>query len=387
MNICILKESLCIGGTERSAANISKVLADKHKIWIALFDGSQIAYSSKGSIVDFNLPPKRSKIGKTYNTIIRDLKLRNLIRREHIDVLYTFTGISNKQTRYRYKPIKIISARDCGGMQERHSKYKTALDHSDAMICNSEYTKQFYLSKYPEDASKVYTLYNYINIEEIKQQSIEKPEDEYLRFIDNHPISVVSAGRFCKEKGFEFLIEAFGKARENNRKLGLVLVGEGEYKQKYLKIISEFDMADHVYFTGYQKNPFKYMGKCSFFVLSSLSEGFPNVLAEAMALGLPVIADNCYSGPAEIIRKDSDYNSVGDRFIECDYGVLTPGIAKDHKNAVPQLAEAISWLADNPHMMRYYGKKSRLRAEDYSFEMTKCTINAILDELFVRKQK
>jgi hypothetical protein len=58
MNVCILKESLDIGGTERSAANISKVLADKHDVWIALYDASKIKYSYSGKIVDFRLPPK-----------------------------------------------------------------------------------------------------------------------------------------------------------------------------------------------------------------------------------------------------------------------------------------------------------------------------------------
>ena len=152
-----------MGGTERSAANISKVLADEHNVLLALYDGTQIKYSFAGRLIDFQLPPKKTFLGKVLNTFLRDVKLRKLIKQEQIDILYMFTAIGNRQTRYPYNTGKIISARDFGRMFEKSYEYKKALNKSAAMICNSEYTKQFYLLKYPEDRDKVFSLYNWLS--------------------------------------------------------------------------------------------------------------------------------------------------------------------------------------------------------------------------------
>lgn len=386
MNVCILKESLNIGGTERSAANISKVLSKDHRVFMALYDASQIKYHYAGQLVDFHLAPKPSIIGKVINTFFRNVKLKRLLKNNNIDILYTFTGVGNRQTHYSYNTVKIISARDFGGMYELHSQYKAALDHSSAMICNSEYTKRFYLSKYPADVDKVFALYNYIDIFEIQKQSNEATECDYDDFLIAHPNTIVSVGRFCKEKGFEYLIEAFASAREHLDNMGLIFVGDGDYKQQYEQRISQLGIRDHVYFTGFQKNPYKYMKKCSCFVLSSLSEGFPNVLAEAMALGLPVIADNCFSGPAEILRKDQDYESVKEQYQECDYGILTPRITlEENANAIMQLSEAIHHLLSDEDKMLHYKTMSFRRAEDFSEDSARTKLNDIFRQLLERR--
>lgn len=377
-----------MGGTERSAANISKVLADEHNVLLALYDGTQIKYSFAGRLIDFQLPPKKTFLGKVLNTFLRDVKLRKLIKQEQIDILYTFTAIGNRQTRYPYNTGKIISARDFGRMFEKSYEYKKALNKSAAMICNSEYTKQFYLLKYPEDRDKVFSLYNYIDIAEIREQALETVDAEFLAFLNQHEKTIVAVGRFCKEKGFEYLIDSFSKAREKNQELGLVLIGDGEYKAKYLEAIEKCDVGGHVYFTGFQKNPYKYMSRCRCFVLSSLSEGFPNALAEAMALGLPVIADNCYSGPAEILRRDQNYNSVTDIYQECEYGILTPRITEaDNRHALAQLAAAMKDLLSSDEKMQHYAKLSIERACEFSREAVSEKLDSIFEELLERRNR
>jgi glycosyltransferase involved in cell wall biosynthesis len=121
-------------------------------------------------------------------------------------------------------------------------------------------------------------------------------------------------------------------------------------------------------------------------VLSSLSEGFPNVLAEAMALGLPVIATNCRSGPAEILRKDCDYEAVTDTYAECDYGILTPEMTDGYnQNAISQLAAAISALMGDPEKRKTYGALAKERAGDFSSQAMKTKLEEIFCELQRRK--
>lgn len=387
MRIGILKESLCIGGTERSAANTSKILSAEHEVYVALYDASDIKYSFGGKLVDFNLPAKNNLLYKIANNIFRILKYKSLIKKEKLDLLYEFISINNPISRIKHKSaIRIISSRDFSVLSTNTERFNQCLSNADAMICNSQYLREFFITKHPEQKEKVFTVYNYIDINEIQEQSLEDTDDEFKDFLARHSETIVSVGRFCKEKGFEYLIESFALSRKHNN-VGLVLVGDGDYKSKYQAVIDEYELASHVFFTGFQKNPYKYMKSCSVFVLSSLSEGFPNVLAEALALGLPVIATNCFSGPAEILRKDSDYYAVKDKYTESDFGIITPTLNTDDKsNAILELSNAISNLVSDQKLRTKYAELAIQRAKVFSEEAMRIRLNEIFNTLAKRRE-
>lgn len=387
MRIGILKESLCLGGTERSAANTSKILSKEHEVWLALYDAKNIKYSYGGNLSDFQEPASNGTIVKIKNNIMRIIKYKRLIRKEKLDVLYEFISINNPISMIKHKSVvRIISSRDYSVMTACTERFSRCLMQADAMICNSQYLRQYFIGKHPEQSSKVFSVYNFIDTDEICNQAKEDIDAQCNEFIEKHSSIIVAVGRFCKEKGFEFLIESIALARKNNDGIGLMLVGDGEYKQKYMALIEQFGLQEHVYFTGFQKNPYKYMAHSSCFVLSSLSEGFPNVLAEAMALGLPVIATNCYSGPAEILRKDADYAAIKDTYVECDYGIISPALKEsDNQIAMNELSKAILKLMSNKELYCKYQKLSIQRSLDFSEEATRKRLNEIFDILQDRR--
>lgn len=387
MKICILKESLCLGGTERSAANISKALSKEHNVYMTVYDGSKTKYEYGGHLVDFNLPAQNGLFLKIKNNLARIYKYNKLIKLKDIELLFEFISINSPISALsRKKQIRIISARDFSVLSTCISRFNKCLKNADAMICNSEFLREYYISRYPEHKNKTYAVYNIIDVNDIIKQAKENTDIKFNDFIARHSKTIVSVGRFCKEKGFEYLLEAFAAARKENEYLGLVLIGDGDYKEKYLKIIEYFQISDHVYFTGFQKNPYKYMAKCSCFILSSLSEGFPNVLAEAMALNLPVIATNCYSGPAEILRNDNDYEAVTEKYVECDYGIITPKITKeDRVNALSQLTLAVNTLLKSSEKINHYAEMSGQRVKDFSEEVARKQLNLIFNELTQRR--
>ena len=113
---------------------------------------------------------------------------------------------------------------------------------------------------------------------------------------------VLSAGRLAWEKDFSTLIRAFKLVRQEIP-AKLVILGEGEERQKLTNLIEELDLKEDVDLPGFVLNPYPYMAHSSVFVLSSKYEGLPNVLIQAMAVGTPVIATDCKSGPEEILEK------------------------------------------------------------------------------------
>ena len=114
------------------------------------------------------------------------------------------------------------------------------------------------------------------------------------------PPVLLGAGRLQRQKDFPTLIRAFARVRQA-RPCRLVIIGEGQERQVLRALIAQLGLADQVDLPGFQVHPLPLLFRANLFVLSSAWEGSPNVLTEAMALGTPVVATDCPSGPAELL--------------------------------------------------------------------------------------
>ena len=139
---------------------------------------------------------------------------------------------------------------------------------------------------------------------------------------------ICAAGRLQRQKDFPTLIRAFARLSAA-RDCRLLILGEGNARPRLEALIAELGLRERVALVGFQSNPYLYLARAALFVLSSAWEGSPNVLTEAMALGVPVVATDCPSGPAEVLD--------GGRF-----GPLVP------VGAVDALAAAMAATLDRP---------------------------------------
>jgi len=114
------------------------------------------------------------------------------------------------------------------------------------------------------------------------------------------PPVILGAGRFQRQKDFPTLVRAFARVRVA-RPCRLVILGEGGGRAKLEALIAELGLISEVDLPGFQSNPFPFLSRSALFVLSSAWEGSPNVLTEAMALGIPVVSTDCPSGPRELL--------------------------------------------------------------------------------------
>jgi glycosyltransferase involved in cell wall biosynthesis len=145
----------------------------------------------------------------------------------------------------------------------------------------------------------IHVIYNPVPIDLIREKALESAAHPW--FINKTTPVIVSSGRLAPQKDFSALIRAFRLLAEKIP-ARLAIMGEGPERKKLEKLIDELELHDIAILMGFQENPFKYIARADLFALSSVSEGLPMVIAEAMAIGTPVVSTNCPSGPAELLR-------------------------------------------------------------------------------------
>jgi len=155
------------------------------------------------------------------------------------------------------------------------------------------------------------------------------------------PPQVVALGRLTAIKGYDRLIRAFAALPADYHTWQLCFYGDGPQKSQLQALAQQCGVAERVHFKGRTEHPWENLVRGQLFVLCSEYEGFPNALLEAMALGLPCIALDCPSGPAEL----SEQGRVAR---------LLPAQA-----STEQLSQAMAELMGDPKARQVLGRQAR----------------------------
>jgi len=175
-------------------------------------------------------------------------------------------------------------------------------------------------------AERIVVIRNPVITPELERLAAAAPEHPWLAA--DGPGVVLGIGRLTRQKDFPTLIRAFAQLRRQ-RALRLILLGEGRDREALQALARQEGVEADVAMPGFQTNPYAWLARARLFVLSSRWEGSPNALTEAMALGVPVVATDCHSGPRELL--------AGGRF-----GPLVP------VGDINGLAAAIAGVLDRP---------------------------------------
>jgi len=212
---------------------------------------------------------------------------------------------------------------------------------ADAIIAVSDGVAKDIEILIPSSKNLLRVIYNSCVDEQVIKGAQEIPPET----IPPESKLIVACGRLSPEKGFGDLISVLARVR-NVVNTHLWILGEGELRGVLEKQIESLGLENYVRLLGFQANPYQYMAKADLFVLSSLYEGFGNVIVEAMACGTPVVSVDCPYGPREII--DSGVNGL----------LVKPG----DKEA---LAQGIIEVLTNSQLKKQFRERGKIRAQDF----------------------
>ncbi|MCU4974994.1 glycosyltransferase [Halobacteria archaeon AArc-m2/3/4] len=170
---------------------------------------------------------------------------------------------------------------------------------ADAIVTVSDNLAEDVATVTGVDRDSITTIYNPIVTDELFEQADESVTHEW--FAGDGPPVVLTVGRLEVRKDLPTLLRAFRRLLER-RACRLVICGDGPERESLETLVAELGIAEQVKFVGWADNPYKYMHRADAFVLSSFAEGFSNVLAEALAMGCPIVSTDC-GGPAEILEE------------------------------------------------------------------------------------
>jgi len=144
-------------------------------------------------------------------------------------------------------------------------------------------------------------IYNPVVDQNLLAKSQEDVSHPWLSQKQDVPV-LLGVGRFVHQKNFALLLRAFAEV-SRDREVRLIMVGDGEERDKLEELIQKLDIQNRVDFVGFEKNPYRYMARASLLVMTSRFEGLPSVLVEALACGCPIVSTDCPSGPREILEE------------------------------------------------------------------------------------
>lgn len=178
---------------------------------------------------------------------------------------------------------------------------------ADAIVAVSKGVADDLMQRTGLPAERLQVIYNAVVTPELAKRALEPLEFPW--FAAGEPPVILGVGRLGRAKDFPTLVRALAAVRKT-RPARLLILGEATNARRSAKRKAELDelagelgIESHIRLQGFVDNPFPYMRQAAVFALSSLYEGFGNVLVEAMACGTPVVSTDCPSGPAEILEQ------------------------------------------------------------------------------------
>ena len=243
---------------------------------------------------------------------------------------------------------------------DKIEKYRKQYKKYDKILAICDTMRDEFVEILGMEKNKVELVYNPIDLEAIrkKAETIDKKYENYLK--QDYFLQV---SRLTEQKQPEHLVDIYYKLKQQGIKEKLYFIGNGEKIELIKQKIREYHLENDVVLLGQIENPYPFFKNAKLFVHTAKYEGLPTVLLESLALGTPVVAYDCPTGPNDILGQNSEY------------GKLIP--LNDKDTFVKEVYE----LMKNDEKYENYRKISLVRADDFSLKNNKAKLQALIENI------
>ena len=376
MKINIFISSLGGGGAERVVSDIVSSCPPDMDVTVSICSLNNQVYSlNRGELIVYNDEKERNIISKLlyhfrphilFHTYRHYANLRKYKYNLSISFL-TYNNIINLLVSRIVSIPAIVSIRSNLSLTKTDSivlyySQKYLVKYlSPYLIVNSEYNKEDIISNYNINRDKCICIYNPKNISLIRDQAKIPITDD---FFDTEDLIILTVGRLIHEKGHTHLLRIFSKLRQIFP-CRLVICGVGELESELKQLARDLKIEDYVLFTGWTDNPYCYMNRADIFAFTSLSEGQPNALIEALICGCPIVSADCDYGPREILA-DGKYGILTKKLND---SVISDPVNDKLTDSEMDMYTNILYLLEHPEVREHYSKISDERAGAFDHNM------------------
>ncbi|GGK71284.1 glycosyltransferase [Haloarcula sebkhae] len=317
--IAFFVPSLTVGGAERVTVSVANGLSKRgYEVDLVVsYNEGDFQTDVAGSVNLVDLETQRIPgvgIGASIPALVRYL------RRQSPQILFSQMTYANdihmiSQILSGADTVTISTIHNTLGMQEEpkeklvQSLQRRLAHQSDQFVAVSEGVAESVVEHVGVDREKVSVLHNPIPVNEVQERARESVDHPW---IDSAKLDVVlGVGRLERAKNFGSLLRAFERVHAARPDTRAIIVGRGSKRTELETLATELGIDDAVSFPGFVDNPYGYMAGADVLTMSSIHEGLPTVLIEALACGCPVVSTDCPSGPAEIL-KGGEYGPLVD---------------------------------------------------------------------------
>ena len=302
MTYILIIDHIATGGAERILIDYYHYLEGKgHKPYVFVLSGhkGQSRWTDGLNVVYGADSDEDNLIRKSIQQIKLFFKLKRLVKKVSPDVMFSFLEKSNLLTSLiKTKAVKVMTVHNVLSIQYtkvRSDKVRTILygmirrmyNGCPNVVAVSKQVKDDLTTSFGVREQNVHVINNYVDRVGIRMKS-EEAVDDYV-FSDDVKY-IMNVGRFSDQKAQWKLLKAFSLyVRNSKENVRLVLMGQGEYVDNLKGLAENLGIEDKTTFLPFSINPYKYMRHASLFVLSSIFEGFPIVLAEVSSLRIPFV--------------------------------------------------------------------------------------------------
>ncbi|MBA4168348.1 MAG: glycosyltransferase [Chitinophagaceae bacterium] len=408
-NILLLINQLHGGGAQKVIANLSISLHNDYNVTLVIYnDLDKVVFQHAGELVKVILPysadtHNNNSFKRIYRLLSLIQKLKKIKKDRRIDVAISFMEASNivnilsagkEKTVLSVRSFLSNEFRDHKRLQIFRKIIKLLYNRADHIITPAKLAKLDLIKNFNVKENKITIIYNFIDkilVERNKNKTIEPHIDKLLHC---HPV-IINVGRITSPKAQWLLPGVLKKVQAVIPDARLLILGEGPLEEKLMEEagnnglkVNSADATDNtdsfdIYLTGFKENPYPYLSKSKVFIQSSVYEGFPNVIIEAMACGLPVVSSDCASGPREILNPDTDISFSTDILEHAAYGILTPVYdigSSDTQQYINAASEAVIEILGSEEKRNHYITRSLERAHQYEKDIIMRQWISIIEE-------